>query len=74
MYVIRTRDLDLDTTSTWQRACGPKYLANSFCPFTTAHSVYPTLRGATRQCNILKSITRYAFCHITIEQYEKEST
>ena len=68
MYVIRTRDIDLDQTHTWQRACGPKLLSNSFRPFTTAYSVYNTLRGATRQCDALKRNPRYAFCHITVEE------
>ena len=68
MFVIRTRDLDLDTTHTWQRAHGPKYLSNSFCPFTTANSVYPTKVGATRQCDTIKRKGQYAFCHITVEE------
>ena len=68
MYVIRTRDLDLDTTHTWQRATAPQRMGNSFMPFATAHSVYPTLKGATRQRNILKLSATYAFCYITIEE------
>lgn len=67
-YVIRTRDLDYDCTHTWQRSKAPKYLSNSFCPFTTAHSVYPTLKGATRQRDFIKKITTYAFCHISVEE------
>ena len=69
-YVIRTRDLDLDCTHTWQRYTAPKYLSNSFMPFTTAHSVYPTLKGATRQMKFLRCITTYAFCNITVEKLE----
>jgi hypothetical protein len=68
MFVIRTRDLDLDCTHTWQRATAPKSMGNSFMPLTTAYSVYPTLKGATRQLNFIKRITRYAFCTITIEE------
>ena len=68
MFVIRTRDLDLDQTHTWQRAGAPKYLASGFRPFVTGYSVYPTLVGATRQRDRLKRITRYAFCHITVEE------
>lgn len=68
MYVIRTRDLDLDQTHTWQRANAPKYLRKSFWPFVTGYSVYPTLRGAQRQCDRLKRKHQYAFCHITIEE------
>jgi hypothetical protein len=67
-YVIRTRDLDLDCTFTWQRAKGTKYLSSSFQPFTTVNSVYPTLKGATRQRDFIKRITRYAFCTITVEE------
>jgi hypothetical protein len=67
-YVIRTRDLDYDCTHTWQRAKAPQRMGNSFAPFTTAHSVYPTLKGAQRQRDFLKRITRYAFCHITVEK------
>jgi len=67
-YVIRTRNLDLDCTHTWQRSEAPRYLRSSFRPFTTAYSVYPTLKGATRQRNILKRRTTYAFCTITVEE------
>ena len=67
-YVIRTRDLDLDCTHTWQRATAPQRMSNSFMPFTTAYSVYPTLKGATRQRDFLKRITTYAFCVITVEE------
>ena len=66
MYVIRTRDLDLDQTHTWQRAGAPKYLASGFRPFVTGYSVYPTLRGAQRQRDALK--LQYAFCIITVEE------
>jgi len=69
-YVIRTRDLDLDCTHTWQRYTAPKYLSNSFRPFTTEHSVYPTLRGATRQMKALRHITRYTSCNITVEKLD----
>lgn len=65
-YVIRTRDLDC--THTWQRSTAPKYLCSSFRPFTTAYSVYPTLKGATRQRDVLKQNTRYAFCKLTVEE------
>jgi len=68
LYVIRTRDLDNDCTFTWQRAKAPHRMGNSFMPFTTSYSVYPTLKGATRQLNFLKRITRYAFCTITVEE------
>ena len=68
MFVIRTRDIDLDQTHTWQRSTAPQRMNNSFMTFTTAYSVYPTLKGATRQRDILKRITRYAFCDITVEE------
>ena len=67
-YVIRTRDLDLDCSHTWQRSTAPQRMNNSFMTFTTAYSVYPTLKGATRQRDILKRRTTYAFCHITVEE------
>ena len=70
MYIIRTRDLDLDCTQTWQRSKGPKYLANSFQPFVTVNSVYPTLGGASRQANVLKRNPRYSFCKITVEKLD----
>lgn len=67
-YVIRISSLDLDDTHTWQRPSAPRYLRSSFRPFTTAYSVYPTLKGATRQRDILKRRTTYAFCRITVEE------
>lgn len=67
-YVIRTRDLDLDCTHTWQRSKGPKSLGNSFLPFTTVNSVYPTLKGATRQMKAIRRKHHYAFCKITVEK------
>ena len=67
-YVIRTRNLDLDCTHTWQRAGAPRRMSNSFRPYITAYSIYPTLTGATRQRNILKRRTTYAFCTLTVEE------
>jgi hypothetical protein len=67
-YVIRTRDLDLDCTHTWQRPHAPKWLANSFWCITTAHSVYNTLKGATRQRDKLKQLERYASYNITVDE------
>ena len=67
-YVIRTRDIDLDCTHTWQRTIAPNYMCKGFRPFTTVSSVYPTLKGATRQRDILKRRATYAFCHISVEE------